>query len=82
MKTVSIDQMNLETCVREAHHGGLLVMRDGEPAALVFGVEGMGQEQVELGISDRFWKLVAQRRQKPSLSRAELEERMSGRAPS
>jgi hypothetical protein len=82
VKTVNIDQMNLETCVREAQQGGLLVMRNGEPAALVFGIEGMDQEQIELGLSDRFWTLVARRRQEASISRTELEERMSGRYPS
>ena len=55
-------------------------MRNGTPAAVVLGVEGMDQEQVELGLSDRFWKLIAERRKERTLSRAELEKRMKGRA--
>jgi prevent-host-death family protein len=79
VKTVDIDQLNLETCVHEAQEGGVLVTRNGVPAAVVLGVEGMDQEQVELGLSDRFWKLIAQRRQEHTFSRVEVEKRMSGR---
>ena len=78
MKTVNINQLNLEACVDEAQRGSVLVMRNGAPAALVLGVEGMDQEQVELGLSDRFWKLIGQRRQERTLNRTELEERISG----
>ena len=78
MKTINIDQMNLEACVHEAQQDGVLVMRDGAPAAVVLGVEGMDQEQIELGLSDRFWKLIAGRRQERTVSRAELEKRVSG----
>lgn len=76
MKTVDIDQFNIEACVAEAQGGGVLVMRNGAPAALVLGVEGMDQEQVEMGLSNRFWKLIAQRREEPTLSRGELEKRI------
>ncbi|HET6882301.1 MAG TPA: hypothetical protein VFI31_19200 [Pirellulales bacterium] len=81
MKTVDMDQLNLETCVLEAQRGGVLVMRNGAPAAVVLGVEGMDQEQVELGLSDRFWRLIADRRQEQTLSRAELEKRIIGDRP-
>lgn len=80
MKTVHIDQLNLEACVDAAQTGGVLIMRNGEPAAVVLGVVGMDQEQIELGLSDRFWKLIGQRRQERTLTRAELEERMSRRS--
>lgn len=80
MKTVNINQMNLEDCVDEAQQGGVLVLRNGTPAAVVLGVEGMDKEQVELGLSDRFWKLIAERRKERTISRAELEKRISGLA--
>lgn len=77
MKTVEIDQLSLQTCVHEAERGGVLVMRNGVPAAVVLSVDGMDREQVELGVSDRFWKLIATRRTEPTLNRAELEKRIS-----
>ncbi|MGH7136543.1 MAG: hypothetical protein ACREHD_12440 [Pirellulales bacterium] len=80
MKTVDIQEVNLEDCVDEAQQSGVLIMRNGAPAAIVLGIEGMDQEQVELGLSDRFWKLVADRRRDATLSRAELEKRISGQA--
>lgn len=82
MKTVSIDQSNLETCVEQAQGGGVLILRDGVPAAVVVGVAGMDQEQIELGLSERFWSLIAKRREEPTLSREQLEERISGRSAS
>lgn len=78
MKTVSMDQSNLETCVEQAQRGGVLILRDGLPAAVVVGVAGMDQEQIELGLSERFWKLIAERRAEPTVSRAQLDEKISG----
>ncbi|HVA49484.1 MAG TPA: hypothetical protein VNH11_24170 [Pirellulales bacterium] len=80
MKTVNLNQTNLEACIEEAQRGSLLILRNGAPAAVLLGVEGMDQEQVELGLSDRFWKLIAERRQERTLSRAQLEEKMSGQS--
>jgi len=36
-------------------------------------VEGMDEEQLELGVSDKFWKLITERRNQETISRAELE---------
>lgn len=80
MKTININQLNLEACVDEAQRGGVLVMRNGMPAALVLGVEGMDREQVELGLSEPFWTLITQRRRERTISRAELEKRIRDNA--
>lgn len=82
MKTVNIDQSNLETCVEQAQRGGVVILRNGEPAAVMVGVAGMDQEQIELGLSEHFWTFIAKRRAEPTLSRAQLEERISGRSAS
>ena len=78
MKTINIDQSNLEACVEQAQQGGVLILRNGAPAAVVLGVTGMDQEQIDLGFSERFWKLIAERRHERTLSRAQLEEKISG----
>lgn len=80
MKTVDIDQSNLETCVDQAKQDGILIWRNGAPVAVVLGVVGMDQEQIELGFSELFWKLIAKRRQERTLSRSQLEEKINGRS--
>jgi hypothetical protein len=50
------------------------VTQKGIPVALVVGIEGLDQEQVQLGASDKFWKLIRDRRKDKALSRTELEE--------
>ena len=46
--------------------------------ALVVGVEGLDLEQIELGHSDKFWRLVRKWRGQKMISRAELEKRVAG----
>ncbi len=77
MKTVGIEQSTLDACVREAQEDRVLITRDGLPVALVLGIEGLDEEQVQLGSSDEFWKLIAERRKQRTVTRADL-ERMSG----
>jgi antitoxin (DNA-binding transcriptional repressor) of toxin-antitoxin stability system len=76
MKTVNLEQAKLDTCVAEAQQERVVVLRDGKPVALIVGVEGMDTEQLQLGSSDRFWKLIEERRKQKTLSRAQLEERL------
>lgn len=78
MKSVAIDQASLEKCVDEAQRGNILVTRDGEPVAIVVGVAGMDKDQIDLGASSRFWSLIAARRRQPTISREQLEQRISG----
>ena len=44
----------------------------GKPVALVIGVEGMDEEQLQLGSSDNFWQLIAERRVQTTLTRAQV----------
>jgi hypothetical protein len=39
-------------------------------------VEGLDEEQLQLGSSDRFWTLINQRRSEKTLSRLELERKV------
>ena len=76
MKTLGMEQVTLDACVREAQHDRVLVTRDGLPVALVLGIEGLDREQLELGSSDEFWKLIAERRGQKTMTRSELEQRV------
>jgi hypothetical protein len=51
--------------------------RKGKPVALVVGVEGMDEEQVQLGSSDKFWTLIEKRRRQRTIGRAELEKKLA-----
>jgi hypothetical protein len=75
MKTVALEKSDLATCVEKAQGGRLVVMRGRKPVALIVGVEGLDREQLELGSSDRFWRLIEERRKQKTITRAELEKR-------
>jgi antitoxin (DNA-binding transcriptional repressor) of toxin-antitoxin stability system len=77
MKVISLKEASLNTCVEDAQRERVVITRDGKPVALVIGVEGLDEEQVELGSSDKFWTLVAERRGQKTISRADLEEKIN-----
>ncbi len=77
MKVLGIKEAKLSECVRAAQEDRVVITRNGKPVALIVGVEGMDLEQLELGNSKRFWELIKQCRQQPSLSRAQLEKRLA-----
>lgn len=76
MKTVALEKSDLITCVEKAQGGRVVVMRDRKPVALIVGVEGLDREQLELGSSDRFWRLIEERRKQKTIARDELEKRL------
>lgn len=75
MKTIGLEQATLQDCVRECQAERVIVTSNGVPVAVIVGVEGLDEEQVQLGCSDDFWKLVIERRQQNTLSRKEFERR-------
>ena len=62
MKTLEIEETDLKHCVKEAGSSSVLVVKNGKPGALVSNVQGLDAEQIELGTSGEFWKLIEQRR--------------------
>ncbi|MGE0131100.1 MAG: hypothetical protein AB7U82_23730 [Blastocatellales bacterium] len=77
MKLISLEQAILDICVRDAQRERVVITQEGKPVALIVGVEGLDEEQLELGISDKFWKLIAERRNQSTISRAELEREIN-----
>jgi antitoxin (DNA-binding transcriptional repressor) of toxin-antitoxin stability system len=73
LKSVELSQARLESCVADAQQERIVVTRNGKPVALVIGLD---EEQQQLGSSQKFWDLVAERRGQPTVSRAELERRL------
>ena len=80
MKTIRMEQTTLDACLQDAQRERIVITRDGAPVALIVGLEGMDEEQVRLGGSDEFWKLIAERRRQVPLSRSALEEVIDSRA--
>jgi PHD/YefM family antitoxin component YafN of YafNO toxin-antitoxin module len=79
MKVINLERASLDTCIRESQRERVVITREGKPVALIVGVEGLDKEQLELGTSDKFWKLIRERRSQGTMSRAELEQRVSGK---
>ena len=77
MKTVDIQETNLDACVLDAQSDRIIIMRGGNPVALVVGVQGLDEEQTQLGASDAFWKLISARRKEPTLDRSALEKKLN-----
>lgn len=78
MKQIALEKTDLQSCISQAQHERVVIVRDGKPVALVVGVAGMDPEQLELGSSDRFWKLLAGRRKQKTITRAQLEKKLNG----
>jgi hypothetical protein len=77
MKVLNINECDLETCIKAARRQDVVVIRNGKPLAVVIGTKGLDLEQVELGYSDKFWKMISERRKEKTISRAELERRLA-----
>lgn len=78
MKTFGMEQATLDVCVREAQGDRVLVTRDGRPVAMVVGLAGLDEDQLQLGASDRFWELITARRKQSTLTREKLEQIATG----
>ena len=74
MIQIDLRQATLDTCVNDAQRERIVLTRNGKPVALIIGVEGMDEEQLQLGSSDKFWRLMAERRTQKTMTRAQLEQ--------
>jgi antitoxin (DNA-binding transcriptional repressor) of toxin-antitoxin stability system len=79
MMKIDVKRANLIACVDEAQRERIVLTRHGKPVALVVGVEGMDEEQLQLGGSEKFWKLIVERRKQKTLSRAQLEQKLKSK---
>jgi len=77
VKTIQIEKATLDSCIAEAQQDRVVITRNGAPVAMIVGVGGLDEEHVQLSGSDKFWELITERRQQKSLSRAEVERRLS-----
>ena len=78
MKQISLESTNLQDCVVDAQSQLIVLTDQGQPVAMVVGLAGMDQEQIDFGTSAKFWNLIEERRKSPTLNRAELEAKLVG----
>ena len=76
MKTIGLEHATLSDCIEDAQHERVVITRKGKPIALVVGIEGLDEEQLQLGSSEKFWTLIEARRKQKVLSRAELDRKI------
>ncbi len=76
MIKIDLKRADLDTCVTDAQHERVVITRDGKPIALIVGVEGMDEEQLQLGSSAKFWQLITERRKQKTMSRTQLEQKV------
>jgi len=77
MKRVALEQLPQEIAelIVSAQHERIVVTRNGQPYALVVGVEDKDEEDLQLEFSPDFWRMIEERRrEKESVS---LEEFMA-----
>ncbi len=74
MKMINLEQATLGACVNDAQRERIVITHNGQPVALIVGIEGMDEEQLQLGSSDKFWRLMTERREQKSINRAKLEQ--------
>ncbi len=79
MIKIDLRKTDLDSLIQDAQRERLIITRNGKPVALIVGVEGMDEEQLELGSSDKFWRLIEERRAQKTITRGELEERIKRR---
>ncbi|GEM_PF-1223357 len=79
MKKIGLEQATLEVCIENVQHERVVLTRNGKPFVLIISVEGMDEEQLLLGSSDKFWQLVKKWRTEKTISRAELERRLGNK---
>ena len=78
MKTIGLEHATLETCIKDARRDRVVVTRKGKPVAPVLGVDGLDEEQSQLGSSEKLWTLIEERRRQKTISRRELEKTLDG----
>ncbi len=78
MKTISVRdlQKRIRSVMEAAQSDQVVITRNGEPIAVVLGVEGADWETVVVETNRSFWKQIAKRRNQKTISLSEIRERL------
>ena len=80
MKTIGVRELQkrIKECVEASQTEGVVITRNGRPASLVIGVEGVDWEELVMQSDPAFWKVIRERRKEKSISKAEMRRRALG----
>lgn len=75
MKQLTLKQLSeqLQDSVRSAQQEQILITENGEPIALLVGLENIDLEEWDLQLSPEFWQTISHRRQRPTIPLAAVE---------
>ena len=78
MKTISVRdlQKRIRFVMETAQNDQVVITRNGDPIAVVVGVEGADWETLAVETSQSFWKESALRRDQKTISLAEIRKRL------
>ena len=72
---------HLSAVIEEANTEQVLITSNGQPAAVVIGVQGQDMEEVMLAANPKFWAMIEEsRRSDKTLTVAEVRARIAERA--
>jgi antitoxin (DNA-binding transcriptional repressor) of toxin-antitoxin stability system len=77
MNTVDVDHARLDDCLAKSQSEPVVLTRAGVPIAAIVSLNGLDEEQIELGLSSEFWNLIESRRQQQTITQQELERRLA-----
>ncbi|MGH7236342.1 MAG: type II toxin-antitoxin system Phd/YefM family antitoxin [Nitrospiraceae bacterium] len=73
--TVQDLQKKASQVVTQSQKDRVVITRNGQPAAVLVGVDKQDWESVVLQTDPKFWKLIHGRRKQPTRSLAEVKDR-------
>jgi len=74
MKKINVRdlQKKIRSCVEASQKDYVVVTRNGNPAAVMIGVNGLDWEELAFQTNPSFWKIIEKRRKEKTLSLGEL----------
>ena len=77
MKTIKVEDTGLAAkYVNQAQREHVVLTERGTPVVVLVGIRELDEEQIELGLSDDFWKMIVERRKQPNISHEEMKRRL------
>jgi antitoxin (DNA-binding transcriptional repressor) of toxin-antitoxin stability system len=75
VKETTLEQLTQDPrgLVEAAQHERILVTEDGEPVALIVGIQYKDEEDFRLEASPEFWRMIEERRRRPSVRLKDVE---------
>ncbi len=77
MKTIKVEDTGLAAkYISQAQREDVVLTERGNPVVVLVGIRELDDEQIQLGLSDDFWKMIVERRKQPTISHSEMKRRL------